>query len=64
MKILEILRHLAAHLQETWEDWLSHVAASVNSFVNSSTGKTPHYNLYGFERRLPYDVLVLPPFPL
>ncbi len=29
-KILEILRRLADHLQETWEDWLSHVAASIN----------------------------------
>ncbi len=44
-KILEILRHLAGHLQETWEDWLSHVAASINGSVNSSTGKTPHYIL-------------------
>ncbi len=26
--------------------------------VNSSIGKTPHYILYGFEKRLPYDVLV------
>ncbi len=63
-KILEILRHLAGHLQETWEDWLSHVAASINVSVNSSTGKTPHYILYGFEKRLLYDVLVPSPVPL
>ncbi len=63
-KILEILRHLAGHLQETWEDWLSHVAASINGSVSSSTGKTPHYILYGFEKRLPYDVLVPSPVPL
>ncbi len=48
-KILEILRHLAGHLQETWEDWLSHSAAFVNGSVNSSTGKTPHYILHGFD---------------
>ncbi len=63
-KILEILRHLAGHLQETWEDWLSHVGASINGSVNSSTGKTPHYILYGFEKRLPYDVLVSSSVPL
>ncbi len=63
-KILEILRHLAGHLQETWEDWLSHAAASINGSVNSSTGKTPHYILYGSEKRLPYDVLVPSPAPL
>ncbi len=63
-KILEILRHLAGHLQETWEDWLSHVAVSINVSVNSSTSKTPHYILYGFDKRLPYDVLVPSPVPL
>ncbi len=63
-KILEILSHLAGHLQGTWEDWLSHVATSINDSVNSSTGKTPHYILYGFEKRLPHDVLVPSPVPL
>ncbi len=52
-KILEILHHLAGHLQETWEDWLSHVAASINVSVNPSRGKTPHYILFGLEKRLP-----------
>ncbi len=63
-KIFEILHHLAGHLKETWEDWLSHVAASINETVNSSTGKTPHYILYGSEKHLPYDVLVPSPVPL
>ncbi len=63
-KILEILRHIAGHLQEAWEEWLSHVAASINGSANSSTGKTPHYFLYGFEKRLPYDVLVPSPVSL
>ncbi len=63
-KILEILRHLAGRFYETWEDWLSHVAASINGSINSSTGKTPHYILYGFDKRLPYDALVHSPVPL
>ncbi len=63
-KILEILRHLAGYLQKTWEDWLSHFAVSINGSANSSTGKTPHYILYGFEKRLPYDVLVTSLVPL
>ncbi len=37
-KILEILRHLSGRFNETWEDWLSQVAACINSSVNSSTG--------------------------
>ncbi len=63
-KIPEILRHLAGYLQETWEDWLSHAAPSINGSVNFSTGKTPHYILFESEKRLPYDVLVLSPVPL
>ncbi len=63
-KILEILCHLAGHLYETWEDWLSHVAAFINGSVNPSTGKTPHHILYGFEKRLPYDMFVHSPVPL
>ncbi len=38
-KVLQILRHLAGHLHQTWEDWLSQVAASINGSVNSSTAK-------------------------
>ncbi len=63
-KILEILRHLAGKFHESWEDWLSHVAASINGFINTSTGKTPHYIIYGFDKRLPYDVLVHSLVPL
>ncbi len=63
-KILEILCHSAGHLQETQEDWLSHIAACINGSLNSSTGKTPHYILYGFEKCLPYDVLVPSSVPL
>ncbi len=63
-KILEILRHFAGKFHESWEDWLSHVAASINVSINTSTGKTPHYILYGYDKRLPYDVLVHSPAPL
>ncbi len=45
---------------ECWEDWLPHVAASINGYFNSSTGKTPHYIVLGSEKRFPYDLLVSP----
>ncbi len=63
-KILEILRHLAGKFHETWEDWLPQVAASINGSVNSSLGKTPHYIIFGCDKRLPYDVLLQSPSPL
>ncbi len=63
-KILEILRHLSGPLHETWEDWLTQVAACINSSVNSSPGKTPHYTVFGCDKKLPYDVFLQPPSPL
>ncbi len=60
-KVLEILRHLAGHLHETWEDWLSQVAASINGSVNSSTGKYPHCIIFGYDKRLRYDVFLKSP---
>ncbi len=63
-KILEILRHVAGQLHEFWEDWLPHVAASINGSVNSSTGKTTHYIVFGSEKRSPYDLLVSPHKPI
>ena len=56
-KILEILRHLVGPLQESWQDWLPFISACINNSVTSSTGTSPHYVLFGFDKRLPYDVL-------
>ncbi len=56
-KILEILQHVAGQFHEAWQDWLPHVAACINGSVNASTGKTPHYVVYGSEKCLPYDLL-------
>ncbi len=63
-KILEILWHLSGRLQETWEDWFSQVDACINSSVNSSTCKTPHYIAFGCDKKLSYDVLLQHPSPL
>ncbi len=60
-KVLEILRHLAGHLHKTLEEWLSQVAASRNGSVNYSIGKLSHYIILGYDKRLPYDVLLKSP---
>ncbi len=51
-------------LHDNWEDWLQHIAASINTSVNVSTGKSPYYILYGMEKRLPYDLRARPHGPL
>ncbi len=53
-KILEILHPVVCGLQHTWEDWLAYVAASISSRVCESTGQSPHYIIFGVEKRLPY----------
>ncbi len=56
-KTLEVLRPIVNDLSDHWEDWLPHIAASINSSINDSTGKSPHYILFAVEKRLPYDLL-------
>ena len=63
-KILEAIRPVVGELHDTWEDWLPHVATSINNNVCESTGHTPHYILYGHELRLPYDLLDSPQRPV
>ena len=63
-KILDVLRHVVSQLNDSWQDWLPHVASSINGSINASTGKTPHYIIYGTEKRLPYDVLLQPRVPV
>ncbi len=41
-----------------------HVAASINDSVNSFTGKTPHYIVFGEEKRLLYDILLAQRVPV
>ncbi len=63
-KILEVLRPIVNELLDNWEDWLPHVAASLNSSSNDSTGKSLYYILFGIEKRLPYDLLTSPQQPV
>ncbi len=56
-KMLDVLRPVVSRLQHTWEDWLVYVAASINNRVCESKGQSPHYIIFRFEKRLPYDLL-------
>ncbi len=56
-KILDALPPVVNNLQDNWEDWLPQVTACMNSSINESTGKSPHYIMYGVDKRLPYDLL-------
>ncbi len=63
-KILEFLRPVVGELLETWKDWFPQVAASINSSVCASTGQSPHFILFGVDKRLPYELLSSMHFPV
>ncbi len=56
-KILQVLRSIVNVLLDNWEDWLPQIAASINTSVTDSPGKSPYYILYGMEKRVLYDFL-------
>ncbi len=60
-KLLDIIQPLVNDLHDGWEDWLLQIAAPRNSSVSKSMGKSPHYILYGVEKRLLYDLLAIAP---
>ncbi len=45
-KFCEVLWPIVNDLLDNWENWLPQVAASINSSVNDSIGKSPHYILF------------------
>ncbi len=63
-KILDVSRPVEGGLLETWEDWVPHVAASINGSVCESTGQSPFYIVYRMEKGLLYDLLEGPHKPV
>jgi len=63
-KILEALRHVTNRFSQTWDTFLSHIAASINSSYNASISESPHFVLFGVDKRLPYDILLNKPEPV
>ncbi len=52
-KILEALRPIVGRSIGTWEDWLPQVAATINAIVCESTGQTPHFIVFGTQKKIP-----------
>ena len=62
-RILDILRHITVS-SSTWDTWISLVACSLNSAIHSASNESPHFILYGTDKRLPYEFLLSQPRPL
>ncbi len=56
-KVITCLRRLFNPHSITWDTWIPHVTCALNTQINSATGETPHYILFGEIKNLPYSLL-------
>ncbi|ROT65768.1 hypothetical protein C7M84_016256 [Penaeus vannamei] len=54
--ILTFMRSLVDTTSDNWDDLLLTIQSAINSTFHSSLGDTPHFLLYGSDKRLPYDL--------
>ena len=54
--ILEHLRHYVSSTSTNWDLQLPFVQMSINSAISSSIGDSPHFALFHFDKRLPFDL--------
>lgn len=62
-RILDVLRFIA-NSTAVWDECIPQVACSLNSAIHSSINESPHFILYGTDKRLPYEFLSSAPQPL
>ena len=56
-KILGILRTMVTSMTEDWDRYIDDVQLVINNSVNVTTSESPHYLLYGYQKRLPVTLL-------
>ena len=62
-RILDVLRFIA-NSTAVWDEFIPQVACSLNSAVHSAINESPHFILFGTDKRLPYEFLSSAPRPL
>ena len=60
-KIVTCLRALINPHSITWDTWIPYVKCALNTQINTATGETPHYIIFGEDKTLPYDLLTSEP---
>ena len=63
-KVITCLRSLINPHSITWDTWIPYVKCALNSQINSATGETPHYIIFGEDKTLPYELLNSNPRPV
>ena len=62
-RILDVLRFIS-NSTSVWDECIPQVACSLNSAIHSSISESPHFILFGKDKRLPYEFLSENPRPL
>ena len=62
--VINCLRSLIDPHSITWDVWIPHVKCAINTHINSATGDTPHYIIFGEDKSLPFELLKTSPSPL
>ncbi len=57
-KIIHHLRSLVGDVSSTSHEWMPQVMASLNTSLHKSIGDTPHYIVFGQDKRLPFNFLL------
>ncbi len=63
-KIIQHLRTLVGDVSSSWHEWMPQVMASLNSALHTSIGDTPHYIIFGQDKKLPNSILLQKEEPL
>ncbi len=50
-KIIQQLRTLVGDISSSWHEWMSQVMASLNSAIHTSIGDTPHFIIFGQDKK-------------
>lgn len=62
-RILDIIRFISGSTS-SWDEHIPLVECSLNSAVHSSVNESPHFILYGSDKKLPYQFISSEPRPL
>ncbi len=57
-KIMQHLRTLLGDVAASWHEWMPQVIASLNTSLHKTIGDTPHFIVFGQDKKLPYSVLL------
>ena len=63
-KIIQILKQINNPPSFHWDEWICQVASTLNSSINKAIAETPHFIVFGQDKRLPYSIVTSNPKPL